>query len=90
LYNGTGFQDPEYDRVLTAANRTLDPQGRMAKLADAERRLMLGMPLIPVFFDTLSYFAEAVRARHPSRPERYSDVFKYAQIDAHFGKDSNP
>jgi oligopeptide transport system substrate-binding protein len=90
LYNGTGFRDSEYDRVLTAANRTLDPQERMGKLADAERRLMQGMPLLPIFFDTLSYLQKPyVRGLRPA-PNGTPTFFKYAQIDMQFGKNVNP
>jgi ABC-type oligopeptide transport system substrate-binding subunit len=56
--NPTGWTDGEYRTMLADANRTLQPNERMAKLANCERRLLAAMPFIPTYFDKLEYLVK--------------------------------
>jgi oligopeptide transport system substrate-binding protein len=47
--NGTGWADPEYDRLLTKATAA-DPAARMRLLADAEAHAMDAVPVMPLYF----------------------------------------
>jgi ABC-type oligopeptide transport system substrate-binding subunit len=53
--NPTGWTHPDYTASLADANRTLDPPRRMAKLARCEERLLLAMPVLPLYYDTWAY-----------------------------------
>jgi oligopeptide transport system substrate-binding protein len=48
--NGTGYVNPEYDRLLERAGFTADHAQRRALLQQAERVLLHDHPLIPIYF----------------------------------------
>jgi oligopeptide transport system substrate-binding protein len=48
--NDAGYDNPEYDRLVTAAQSELDLQERAALLQAAERQLLADMPLVPLYF----------------------------------------
>jgi len=48
--NGTGWADPEYDRLLQEAAGTADPAARARLLAAAEARALEAAPLLPLYF----------------------------------------
>jgi oligopeptide transport system substrate-binding protein len=48
--NGTGWADPEYDRMLQEATAHADPATRMRLLARAEARAMAAVPIMPLYF----------------------------------------
>ena len=48
--NGTGWSDPEYDRLLREAAAAGDAATRMRLLAAAEARLIEAAPLLPLYF----------------------------------------
>jgi oligopeptide transport system substrate-binding protein len=48
--NNTGFSNAEYDRLVHAASRELDPAKRMKMLRDAEAILMDELPVVPIYF----------------------------------------
>lgn len=48
--NGTGWADPEYDRLLRAAASRTDRQARLRLLAEAEARVQQASPLMPLYF----------------------------------------
>ena len=48
--NGTGWSDPEYDRLLADAAQAREPEGRMALLAAAEARALAAAPVMPLYF----------------------------------------
>ena len=54
-YDGSGWSDSEFKRMVDAANATGDPAGRMARLANCEERLLREMPVLPLLFDSHSY-----------------------------------
>jgi oligopeptide transport system substrate-binding protein len=48
--NDTGYNNPEYDRLVHAAAEELDLDKREALLEQAERVLLADMPLLPIYF----------------------------------------
>ncbi|MEL6870270.1 MAG: peptide ABC transporter substrate-binding protein [Pseudomonadota bacterium] len=48
--NTSTFADPQFDAMLDAANRELDPARRSALLAQAEARVMQQYPVLPLYF----------------------------------------
>jgi oligopeptide transport system substrate-binding protein len=50
--NNTGWSNPEYDELITAAARERDPQRRMEILRDAEAIFIEELPVIPFYFYT--------------------------------------
>jgi ABC-type oligopeptide transport system substrate-binding subunit len=75
-----GWHDAAYVSELDQANRTLDPQARMLKLARCEARLLEAMAVIPVSFIPNNYITKPyVRGM---KRDLFGDVyFRYAWID---------
>ncbi|MBI5368400.1 MAG: hypothetical protein HZA54_15295, partial [Planctomycetes bacterium] len=48
--NNTGWANPEYDRLVHAANAERDKAKRFALLAAAERILLDELPILPIYF----------------------------------------
>lgn len=48
--NGTGYENPRYDALLTRASRETDEQRRREILQQAERLLLKDQPVIPIYF----------------------------------------
>ncbi len=71
----TGFDDPEYERLLAAAAAENDPAGRRALLEEAERRMLAQYPILPIYHPVgkilikpwVTGFAPNVLARNYSR-----------------------
>jgi oligopeptide transport system substrate-binding protein len=53
--NGTGWENPEYIRLLDRADSSVDPESRSAYLRRAEELVMEEVPVIPVFYHTFKY-----------------------------------
>lgn len=49
--NSSGWTDPVFASMLADANRTLDPQQRLAKLSGCEKHLLRAMPVLPLYTD---------------------------------------
>jgi oligopeptide transport system substrate-binding protein len=47
--NDTGYDDPEYDRLVAASQSERDPQARMELLQEAERVMLADMPILPLY-----------------------------------------
>jgi oligopeptide transport system substrate-binding protein len=47
--NDTGYDDPEFERLLAAAQAELDPARRRALLEAAERRMLTHYPVLPLY-----------------------------------------
>lgn len=58
--NWTGWSDPEYDREIQAAARTVDASTRLAHFQTAEARLLDQAPITPL------YYGARVYAIHPA------------------------
>ena len=69
--NDTGFASPEYDRLLTAAQRSNDPAVRLADFQQAEGILLAAAPVIPLFDYTNVYLLQ------PSVKNLDSNLFDY-------------
>jgi oligopeptide transport system substrate-binding protein len=48
--NDTGFNNPEYDRLVGAAQSELDLDKRAVLLQDAEKILLADMPILPLYY----------------------------------------
>ncbi len=48
--NNTGWSNPEYDRLIKAAAREVDPEQRMQIFRQSERILMDELPILPIYF----------------------------------------
>jgi oligopeptide transport system substrate-binding protein len=48
--NDVGYDNPEYDRLVTAAQSELDLGKRAELLQEAERVLLADMPIIPLYY----------------------------------------
>jgi oligopeptide transport system substrate-binding protein len=50
--NNCGYNNPEYDKLIVAAKKELDPQKRFDLMHQAEDMLMNDMPVIPLYYYT--------------------------------------
>jgi oligopeptide transport system substrate-binding protein len=48
--NDTGYNNAEYDRLVTAAQSELDPEKRASLLQDAEKIMLADMPILPLYY----------------------------------------
>lgn len=53
--NTSGYQNPEYDRLVKEAENQADNGKRLALLQQAEQVLLTDMPIIPVYFYTTQH-----------------------------------
>jgi oligopeptide transport system substrate-binding protein len=81
--NPTGWTDTVYASMLADANRALDSQVRMAKLANCESHLLRAMPVVPLYFDALTYLQKPFVRGLTSNPFDIR-AFKYAWIDTNW------
>ena len=81
--NPTGWTDPVFASTLADANRTLNPQERMTRLANCERLLLRGMPIVPLYFDALTYLQKPFVRGLTCNPFDIR-AFKYARIDTNW------
>ena len=71
--NHSNWADPEFDRLLAASNQEPDAAKRLALLEQAERRLLDGMPVLPLYWYTrsclrkpyLKGYTQNILDRHP-------------------------
>jgi oligopeptide transport system substrate-binding protein len=54
VQSGTGWSDPKFDALLAAADAAPNLAVRMDRLAECEKFLLVGMPLIPIQFNVYS------------------------------------
>lgn len=77
--SNTNWSNPEYDRLIDAASKELDPAKRMELLRQAEQILATELPIIPIYFYTsaemaklnLEGFAPSAQDLHPLSVLRY-------------------
>jgi len=78
--NYTGWASPEYDSLLFAAARTLDPAARFALFQKAEALLLEAAPIIPIFYYTHVFLAQpSVKGWHPTLLDVHP--FKYVWLE---------
>jgi oligopeptide transport system substrate-binding protein len=80
-YNGTGWSDPVYDRMLAEANMTIDPIERMQKLAETEAYMLRAMPVLPILHDTLNYLQKPYIHGFHHSTLGMPTCFKYTWVD---------
>jgi len=83
-YNGTGWTDPVYDKLLAEANMTLDPRKRMEKLAETEAHMLRAMPVIPILHDTLNYLQKPYIHGFRHSTLGMPTCFKYTWVDVNW------
>ncbi len=87
--NHSNWKSPEYDRLLSEANRELDPVIRLARLREAEALAMAGQPVIPIYIGTRSQLIKPyVRGIWPNSLVRHP--WKYLWIDEQFDPSAAP
>jgi oligopeptide transport system substrate-binding protein len=76
--NFTGFQNPEYDRLLKEVMHIQDKEKRFSQFRDAEERLLDFQAVIPLFFNSKVFLIdERVRNWHVymSNSTQFKDVY---------------
>lgn len=76
--NRTGWNSPEYDRLIHAAYAEADPEARFGLLQQAEKILLDEAPVIPIYFYTWKYLqAPRVKGLTPNLLGymRWSDLY---------------
>lgn len=80
--NGTGWSDPDYTRMLSQANRELDPARRYALLADAERLLLRNQPILPLYGSATNWLKKPyVKGMYPNPVTIHSWKYVYIEHD---------
>jgi ABC-type oligopeptide transport system substrate-binding subunit len=80
VQSGTGWSDPKFDALLAAADAAPHRAARHDRLAECERVLQTGMPLIPMYFHVYSSLVKPyVRGWASNALNEHH--FKYVWID---------
>jgi ABC-type oligopeptide transport system substrate-binding subunit len=80
--NGTGWWDPEYVKLLDAANKELDPQKRYELLAKAEAYLIDAQPVIPLYTAATNWMKKPyVKGMYPNPQTLHAWKFVYLEQD---------
>lgn len=53
--NNTGWDSPEFERLLNVAENTADLEKRLATLSEAESIIMSDVPVLPIYWYTTNY-----------------------------------
>ena len=80
VQSGTGWSDPKFDALLSAADGAPSLDARMRKLAECERFLLTAMPLIPIHFPVYSSLVKPY-VRGWATNMLNESHFKYVWID---------
>lgn len=65
--NFTGWSSPDYDALLFAAARNLDPSSRAQQLSKAETLLLDAAPVIPLYYNAHTFLLQtSVKGWHPT------------------------
>jgi oligopeptide transport system substrate-binding protein len=80
---GSGWSDSQYDAMLVEANTETRTGERMRKLAGCERRLLRAMPILPLYYNVLSFLRKPyVQGFDPRRLGLVR--FKYVWLDTNW------
>lgn len=80
--SGSGWSDPQYDRMIDTANRTLDPQQRYQLLAKAEAYLLEEQPMIPLQTYATNWMKKPyVKEMYPNPGTMHAWKFVYIEHD---------
>ena len=81
--SGSGWSDSQYDVMLAHANTETNRRERMQKLAACERFVLGQMPILPLYYNVLSYLRKPYV--HGFDPRRLGLVrFKYVWVDTNW------
>jgi ABC-type oligopeptide transport system substrate-binding subunit len=80
---GSGWTDSQYEAMLAEANPETRTGERMRKLANCERRLLRAMPILPLYYNVLSFLRKPyVQGFDPRRLGLVR--FKYVWLDTNW------
>ncbi len=80
--SSTGWWDPEYDKMLDDANKTLDPEKRFEKLAAAEYYMLKEQPVIPLVTQGTSWMKKPyIKGFYPNPGTMHPWKFVYIEQD---------
>jgi ABC-type oligopeptide transport system substrate-binding subunit len=80
--SGTGWQDPQYVKMLDEANRTLDEKQRYHLLAEAEKYLIDNQPIIPIDSPSVNWMKKPyVKGMFPNPGSLYPWKYVYIERD---------
>lgn len=79
---GTGWVNPEYDKMLNEANATLDPAERFKKLAKAEAFMLEEQPAIPLMTNAVNAMKKPyVKGLEPNPGTMHAWKFVYIEYE---------
>ena len=79
--NRTGWSNPEYDRLIEEAARTIDPQQRLEVFQKAEAILLQDLPVIPIYIYTRVFLIRPeVKGWHPNILDHHP--YKYVYLES--------
>ncbi|MEJ7710390.1 MAG: hypothetical protein WKF84_11130 [Pyrinomonadaceae bacterium] len=80
--NGTGWWDPKYVEMLSAANRTVDQKKRYEMLAQAEAFMLGFQPVIPLYTNSTNFVKKPyVKGFYPNPMGLHAWKFVYLEPD---------
>lgn len=53
--NNPGYSNPEFDKLINSAKTATDAKQRMVDMEDAEKILMEDLPIMPLYFNKMTY-----------------------------------
>ncbi|MDG2124500.1 MAG: peptide ABC transporter substrate-binding protein, partial [Verrucomicrobiales bacterium] len=78
--NGTGYANPEYDKLLKASGQEVDPEKRFAILKEAERLMLEDAPIIPFYWYVSKHLVHPdVKGWSPKLLDNYN--YKYLDVE---------
>lgn len=78
--NMSRWDNPDYNRLITSAEKQADPAARKDFFNQAQALLMEEMPVIPVYFTTIAY-AKNKKLKNIYMSELYDVDFRWAEIE---------
>ncbi|HEX8845536.1 MAG TPA: peptide ABC transporter substrate-binding protein [Pyrinomonadaceae bacterium] len=80
--NGSGWHDPEYDKLLDEANAQTDPQKRYELFAKAEAYMLEEQPVIPLDTPTVNWMKKPyVKGMYPNPLTLHPWKYVYIEYD---------
>lgn len=80
--SSTGWWNPEFDELLDDANKTLDPEARMEKLAEAEYFVLADQPVMPLAVAGTNWMKKPyVKGLYPNPGTMHPWKFVYLEQD---------
>jgi oligopeptide transport system substrate-binding protein len=78
--NRTGWSNPEYDRLIAKASKTMSTEERMEYFQQAEAILIKEIPIMPIYFyKSKSLISPSVQGWHPTLLDHHP--YKYIRLE---------